>query len=159
MSILLKSPAFQDRKEIPRRYTEDGDDLSPPLEWSALPRGTRELVLIMDDPDAPSEDPWVHWLLYNLPIEAAPTGLPEGVKVDPPTLPGSAQGLNSWKTIGYRGPAPPRGHGRHHYHIKVYALDAALELPPGLDKHTLMLELSGHILGHSELVGTYERPA
>jgi Raf kinase inhibitor-like YbhB/YbcL family protein len=161
MSLILKSPAFLDRKPIPKRYTGDGEDLSFPLEWSALPRGTRELAIIVDDPDAPSEDPWVHWLLYNLPLNLAPEGLPEGVPPtpNPQTLPGAAQGLNSWNTTGYRGPAPPPGHGRHHYHIKVYALDGPLGLEPGIDKHTLMLALSGHILGHGELVGTYERLA
>ena len=161
MSLILTSPAFLDRKTIPKRHTGDGEDLSPPLEWKAIPKGTRELVLIIDDPDAPSEDPWVHWLLYNLPLASATDGLPEGIPQTPtlPTLAGATQGLNSWKTTGYRGPAPPRGHGRHHYHIKLYALDQPLDLPPGIDKHTLMNEMSGHILGHCELVGTYERPA
>jgi Raf kinase inhibitor-like YbhB/YbcL family protein len=161
MSLILTSPAFLDRKAIPTRHTGDGEDLSPPLQWSALPKGTVELAIIVDDPDAPSEDPWVHWLLYNLPLASAPNGLAEGIDTaaSPAKLPQSAQGLNSWGTTGYRGPAPPPGHGRHHYHIKVYALDSPLALPPGLDKHTLMNEMSGHILGHGELVGTYERPS
>jgi Raf kinase inhibitor-like YbhB/YbcL family protein len=161
MSLTIKSAAFQDLKAIPPRHTGDGEDLSPPLEWSGLPRGTQELALIVDDPDAPSADPWVHWLLYNLPVAAAPSGLPEGVPTapHPPTLPGASQGQNSWSTTGYRGPAPPRGHGKHHYHFKLYALDSPLALETGLDKHTLMNAMSGHILGHGELVGTYERPA
>lgn len=157
MSLTLTSQAFQEGRSIPKRHTEDGEDLSPALSWSPLPAGTKELVLIVDDPDAPSSDPWVHWLIYKIP--GATTELKEGV---PPTAnpefpAGAAQGKNSWGTVGYRGPAPPKGHGIHHYHFKLYALDAPLDLKPGFDKHDLMNEMSGHILGHGELVGTYQR--
>lgn len=158
MSVTLRSPAFTDRSAIPRRHSGDGEDLSPPLSWSPLPAGTRSLALIVDDPDAPSDEPWVHWLIYNIPATLA--GLDEGIpqQAQPAQPAGVTQGLNSWGSPGYRGPAPPRGHGTHHYHFKLYALDAQLDLPQGLDKHTLMSSLSGHILGHGELVGTYERP-
>jgi Raf kinase inhibitor-like YbhB/YbcL family protein len=158
MSLTVQCPAFTEGQPIPRRHTGDGEDLSPPLTWSSLPSGTRQLSLIVDDPDAPTDEPWVHWVIYNLSPE--PGGIAEGVRRDPrPAQPGgAAQGVNSWKTTGYRGPAPPRGHGVHHYHFKLYALDAPLGLEPGLDKRGLMNAMSGHILGQGELVGTYERP-
>ncbi len=157
MSLSVHSPAFAEGQAIPRRYTGDGEDLSPPLTWSTLPAGTTELVLIVDDPDAPSAEPWVHWLISRIPVAAE--GLPEGIAPVPrPEHPaGAVQGRNSWGTPGYRGPAPPKGHGVHHYHFKLYALDAPLDLGSKLDKHELMLAMSGHILGHGETVGTYQR--
>jgi Raf kinase inhibitor-like YbhB/YbcL family protein len=157
MSLTIQSSAFVDGHAIPRRHTGDGEDLSPPLSWSTLPKGTVELALIVDDPDAPRDEPWVHWVIYNVP--AAITGFAEGTPpVDRPATPNAAiQGKNSWGTVGYRGPAPPKGHGVHHYHFKLYALDASLALPESLDKHDLMMAMSGHILGHGELVGTYQR--
>jgi Raf kinase inhibitor-like YbhB/YbcL family protein len=157
MSLNVRSPAFEESHAIPKRFTEDGEDLSIELTWSQLPPDTKELALIVDDPDAPRAEPWVHWLIYSIP--AATTRLTEGIPPVPrPSSPaGSVQGKNSWGTTGYRGPAPPRGHGTHHYHFKLYALDSALGLEPGLDKHELMTALSGHILAHGELVGTYQR--
>jgi Raf kinase inhibitor-like YbhB/YbcL family protein len=157
MSLTVRSSAIAEGRAIPRRHTEDGEDLSPPLEWSKPPSGTRELALIVDDPDAPRDEAWVHWIIYGIP--ATSEGLPEGVApVAKPDLPaGAVQGKNTWGTVGYRGPAPPKGHGVHHYHFKLYALDNALGLEPGLDKHALMQAMSGHILGHGELVGTYQR--
>lgn len=157
MSITRKSPAFRDGQAVPKRHTEDGEDLSPPISWSQLPAGTRELALVVDDPDAPRAEPWVHWVIYRVPADT--DGLKEGVPqqerlADPR---GAIQGKNSWGTIGYRGPAPPKGHGTHHYHFKLYALDAALELNPGLDKSALLQAMSGHVLGHGEFVGTYQR--
>ena len=157
MSVTVRSEAFQDGHAVPRRHTDDGEDLSPPLTWSQLPPGTKELALVVDDPDAPRSEPWVHWLIYGIAADA--NGLPEGVpqkeRVGAPA--GAVQGKNSWGTIGYRGPAPPKGHGTHHYHFKLYALDAALALAPGLDKAQLLKAISGHVLGHGELVGTYAR--
>jgi Raf kinase inhibitor-like YbhB/YbcL family protein len=157
MSLSVRSPAFTEGHSIPRRHTGDGEDLSPPLSWSTLPTGTKELALIVDDPDAPTGEPWVHWVIYGIPATAEE--LPEGVAPvsNPPVPAGAIQGKNTWGTPGYRGPAPPKGHGVHHYHFKLYALDAPLGLEPGLDKHDLMLAMSGHILGHGELVGTYQR--
>jgi Raf kinase inhibitor-like YbhB/YbcL family protein len=157
MSLTLRSSSFADGRAIPKRHTGDGEDLSPPLSWSAVPPNTKELVLIVDDPDAPRSDPWVHWLICKIP--GSLTELKEGVppNASPEYPPGAVQGNNSWGALGYRGPAPPRGHGVHHYHFKLYALDAALDLKPGIDKHDLMNEMSGHILAHGELVGTYQR--
>jgi Raf kinase inhibitor-like YbhB/YbcL family protein len=157
MSLTIRSSAFAENHAIPRRHTEDGEDLSPPLSWSPPPPGTVELALIVDDPDAPRDEPWVHWIIYKIPATAA--GLDEGIppKPVPGTPPGAVQGKNTWGTVGYRGPAPPKGHGVHHYHFKLYALNAALDLKPGIDKHDLMNVMSGHILSHGELVGTYQR--
>jgi Raf kinase inhibitor-like YbhB/YbcL family protein len=157
MSLTIRSAAFAEGHAIPRRHTEDGEDLSPPLSWSAPPPGTVELALIVDDPDAPRDEPWVHWVIYKIPAKA--DGLPEGIpqKPEPGKPPGAVQGKNTWGTVGYRGPAPPKGHGVHHYHFKLYALNAALDQKPGFDKHDLMNVMSGHILSHGELVGTYQR--
>lgn len=153
----LSSSAFQQNKAIPRRYTGEGDDVSPPLEWTNSPAGTHEFALICDDPDAPSPEPWVHWVIYRLPADTS--SLPERV---PPVLRagsrGELQGKNSWpKGIGYRGPLPPPGHGVHHYHFRLYAIDRELDLEPGLDKKGLLSAVHGRVLGIAELVGTYER--
>ena len=160
MSIKITSSAFASGQQIPKKYTGEGDDVSPPLAWSDLPERTQELVLICDDPDAPTHDPWVHWVIYKLPVNL--TGLPEGVakqaRLKNPA--GVLQGQNSWpkgENIGYRGPMPPRGHGTHHYHFTLYALEAKLPVEPGLDKKTLLQEIENHVLGKGELVGTYQR--
>lgn len=155
--LVLKSDAFQDGGEIPSRYTCDGDDVSPGLTWGGLPEGTRSLVLIVDDPDAP--DPaaprmvWDHWILYNLTPGGG--GLEEGIP--PERLPsGCGEGINSWGRTGYGGPCPPIG--RHRYFHRLYALDAIL--PPDLGRPTkdrLLLAMEDHILAHTELVGTYQR--
>lgn len=153
----FRCSAFTDGRAVPKRHTGDGEDLSPELKWAGLPKDTKELALIVDDPDAPTPEPWVHWLIYNIPADT--TGLAEGVPREP-TLqapPGALQGKNSWDQVGYRGPAPPQGHGTHHYHFKLYALDAPLSAGPGLDKKGLLDAMSGHVLGHCEVVGTYQR--
>jgi Raf kinase inhibitor-like YbhB/YbcL family protein len=157
MSILLSSQAFRAGATIPRRHAGDGEDLSPALSWTGLPPETRELALIVDDPDAPSSEPWVHWVIYR--IGATEQGLPEGVPVKPTpgSPPGALQGKNSWGTIGYRGPAPPKGHGVHRYFFKLYALDAAVGNSTGLDKAGLLRAMRGHILAEGELMGTYQR--
>ena len=154
----LRSSAFESQQVIPRKYTGDGADVSPPLAWSSPPADTREFALIVDDPDAPTATPWVHWVIYRIPRTA--TGLPEHV---PPELRvakplGAAQGANSWpEGIGYRGPAPPQGHGVHHYHFRLYALDTALKCEPGLTKDELLVAIDGHVLAQATLVGAYQR--
>jgi Raf kinase inhibitor-like YbhB/YbcL family protein len=157
MTLSIRSEAFAAGQPVPVRYTDDGDNLSPPLSWSGLPAGTRELALICDDPDAPRAEPFVHWVMYKIPSSAA--GLPEGLPTDrtlrrPIT---AVQGRNSWKKAGYGGPSPPRGHGTHHYHFHIYALDEPLNLQPGMDKDALLQAMAGHILDEGDLVGTYER--
>jgi Raf kinase inhibitor-like YbhB/YbcL family protein len=157
MSLRLLSPAFSDGTPIPRRYTGDGEDLSPPLSWSGTPATARELALIVDDPDAPTKQPWVHWVIYNLP--ATHSELAEGITpvAQPPVAPGVVQGKNSWNSVGYGGPAPPKGHGTHRYYFKLYALDTALRRPEGLDKAGLLKKMEGHIVSEVVLMGTYER--
>jgi Raf kinase inhibitor-like YbhB/YbcL family protein len=153
----MHSAVFTEGAAIPRRHTGDGEDLSPPLSWQGLPAAARELALIVDDPDAPSKEPWVHWVIYNLP--ATVNDLPEGISVavQAKVAPGAIQGKNSWNTVGYRGPAPPKGHGTHRYYFKLYALDSQLNLPAGLDKAGLLKKLKGHVLSEAALMGTYQR--
>lgn len=156
MTMMLTSTVFFQSGVIPQRYTCDGQDTSPPLAWSGLPEGTRSLVLIVDDPDAP--DPaapkrtWVHWVLYNLPPVAGE--LPEGIPAK--ALPrGTLQGQNDWQRVGYGGPCPPVG--RHRYFHKLYALDTVLPDLGYPTKAELEKAMHGHILGHAELIGLYQR--
>jgi len=156
MSFSIHSDAFQAGGSIPRRYTCDGEDISPPLQWGAPPQGTRSLALIVDDPDAP--DPrapkmtWVHWVLYNIPPDAR--GLAEGIR--PAQLPkGTLGGLNDWKRTGYGGPCPPIG--RHRYFFKLYALDTVLPDLGTPSKAELERAMQGHIIEQTELIGTYQR--
>ncbi len=156
MTMQLTSTAFDPDSTIPRRYTGDGDDVSPPLAWSGAPQAA-QFALICDDPDAPTAEPFVHWVIYGIPGQsnALPQAVATNKQLDQPA--GALQGINSFSTIGYRGPAPPRGHGLHHYHFKLYALDQALDLPGGADKKKLLAAMRGHIVAESELVGTYQR--
>jgi len=157
MAITVTSTAFKAGGVIPKKHTGEGDDVSPALAWSGVPKNAKEQVLICDDPDAPRADPWVHWVLYTLPPETAE--LPEGVSADETlSIPkGAVQGFNDFKKVGYNGPMPPRGHGTHHYHFKLYALDAALKLPPKQTKKDVLAAMKGHILAEGELIGSYER--
>lgn len=156
MSMKLVSPAFSTNSTIPERHTCDGSEVSPALQWSDVPTGTRSLALIVDDPDAPDpaapQRTWVHWVLYDLP--ASSTGLSEGAKATQlPT--GTREGLNDWKRTGYGGPCPPKG--RHRYFHKLYALDVELPDLHQPDKAALLKAMEGHVLAHAELVGTYQR--
>jgi len=154
MSLNISSSAFGHNGAIPGRFTCEGKDLSPPLEWKGIPAGARSLVLIVDDPDAP--DPaapkmtWVHWLLYNLPVSS--TGLPEAVQSLPA---GTLQGRNDWKRTGYGGPCPPIG--RHRYFHKLYALDVALPDLKEPTKAALEQAMHGHVLAEAQLIGTYQK--
>jgi hypothetical protein len=158
--MTLASEAFTNGSPIPAKYTADGADVSPPLRWQGVPQGTRELAIVCDDPDAPTAQSWVHWLIYKIPaqVEALPEKMPTGSRLESPVA--SCQGRNSWtsgRTIGYRGPAPPPGHGTHHYHFKLYALSKELDLNPGIDNSVLLKAMAGHIVAEAELVGTYRR--
>jgi len=157
VTLTVSSPAFAQGQPIPRQYTAEGRDVSPPLAWSEAPSGTKEWALIVDDPDAPRPQPWVHWLIYGIPahLKRLPEDVPKAERVSVPA--GCLQGKNSWNRIGYGGPEPPRGHGVHHYHFKLYALDSELNLAPGLEKDPLLEAMRGHILAEGELIGTYER--
>lgn len=154
MTFTITSPAFTHGGEIPALYTCEGVDISPELAWSGAPAGTKSLVLIVDDPDAP--DPkaprmtWVHWVLYNIPPQSP--GLPEGVR----TLPdGTGSGLNDWKRTGYGGPCPPIG--RHRYFHKLYALDAQLQGLRNPTKAEVEAAMAGHVIAEAVLMGTYEK--
>lgn len=157
MTLSIRSSAFANQARIPKRFTGDGEDVSPELLWSGVPANTKELALICDDPDAPTPQPWVHWVMYKLPATAAGLGehIPTTGSLSEPA--GALQGVNSWGDIGYRGPAPPHGHGVHHYHFILYALNAALALPAGADKKTLLAAIEGCVAARAEWVGTYER--
>ena len=153
MQIEVTSPAFSAGGVIPKRYTGEGEDLSPELRWSKLPDGAKELMVICEDPDAPGDEPWVHWSGYKIP--AAIGFLPEGFAQQAPA--GVLQGKNSWGSPGWRGPFPPKGHGRHRYLFTVYALDAALDLRPGMDRAALLGAVKGHVLASGSLQGSFER--
>ncbi|QDZ26774.1 YbhB/YbcL family Raf kinase inhibitor-like protein [Noviherbaspirillum sp. UKPF54] len=156
MSLTLSSAAFDAGASIPPAHTCDGGDVSPPLSWSGVPPGTRSLALIVDDPDAP--DPaapqrvWVHWVLYNIPLEAS--GLPQGAHGDA-LPPGTREGKNDWKRTGYGGPCPPIG--RHRYFHKLYALDTVLPDLSQPSKRDLEHAIEGHVLERAELIGLYQR--
>jgi Raf kinase inhibitor-like YbhB/YbcL family protein len=156
MSLTITSTAFAHQGEIPRLYTCEGEDYSPPLAWSGAPAGTKSFALIVDDPDAP--DPaapkmtYVHWVLYNLPADTS--GLAEDM--DEADLPrGTLNGLNDWKRTGYGGPCPPIG--RHRYFFKLYALDAVLPDLGRPNKAALEKAMTGHVLAQAQLMGTYQK--
>lgn len=158
--MTLHSTAFSHDGAIPVKFTGEGEDVSPALSWNDVPNETVEFALICDDPDAPTPEPWVHWILYRIPGDVR--ALPEGVPPEPQlaSLSGALQGLNSWpsgQTIGYRGPLPPKGHGVHHYHFRLYALDTRLPEVPSIDKHALLKLMENHILAEVKLTGTYQR--
>jgi Raf kinase inhibitor-like YbhB/YbcL family protein len=130
MSLKINSTAFREGETIPKQYTGDGKDLSPPLQWGVPPDGTRSLALICDDPDAP-RGTWVHWVLFNLPSDVR--ALDEGVPPKETLANGTRQGKNDFGKVGYGGPAPPRGKP-HRYFFKLYALDTVLDLQAGATK-------------------------
>ncbi len=148
----LISPAFEDGGVIPSKYTCDGVDVSPPLAWRDIPANTKSFALICDDPDAPMGT-WVHWVIYDIPVTK--TELPEGLPCEKILADGSKQGLNDFGKYGYGGPCPPRG--IHRYFFKLYALDAVLNLMPGLSKQELLNAIQGHILEETRLMGRYGR--
>jgi Raf kinase inhibitor-like YbhB/YbcL family protein len=156
MSLRITSTAFDNNGKIPPKYTCEGDDMSPPLEWSEVPEGTKSLALIVDDPDAP--DParpqrvYVHWVLYNIPPAA--THLDENAWQS--NLPdGAATGLNDWDKQEWGGPCPPIG--RHRYFFKLYALDTTLDGLSSPRKKDIEAAMKGHILAQAELMGTYQK--
>jgi len=146
----ITSPAFIPNGPIPEKYTADGENLSPPLAWSPPPEGAKSLALIVDDPDA-SSGVWVHWVLYNLPVNTRQLHENSSRTHDLPK--GAVEGLNSSKKIGYSGARPPSG--THRYFFKLYALDAILELAPGATRMDLDQAMRGHIVARDELIGTY----
>jgi Raf kinase inhibitor-like YbhB/YbcL family protein len=152
MDLKVTSTAFVDGGMIPPKYTADGQDVSPPLAWEGVPEGAKSIALINDDPDAPMGT-WVHWLVWNLPPDAAI--LDEDVAPDAELPNGIRQGTTDFGRTGYGGPAPPSG--VHRYFFKVYALDAMLDLRAGAIKPELEKAIKGHILAQGQLMGKYTR--
>jgi Raf kinase inhibitor-like YbhB/YbcL family protein len=146
-TMRVESAAFADGAMIPSKYTADGEDVSPPLTWTAGPAGTKCYALVVDDPDAPGGT-WTHWIAWNL----AGSSLPEGVKPDASPS-GAAQGRNSFGRPGWGGPSPPSG--THRYVFRVYALDAEVAIAPTSGESELVAAMHGHALGVGELVGRY----
>jgi Raf kinase inhibitor-like YbhB/YbcL family protein len=147
----LTSTAFANGDEIPKKYTHDGSDVSPPLAWTDVPAGARSLALVVEDPDAPDPEApvrtWVHWVVTDLRPESQ--GLPEGAE----RIAGHV-GLNDWKHASWNGPSPPRG--RHRYVFKLFALDRTLDLSHPT-KAEVERAMQGHVLAESKLIGTYQR--
>ncbi|MCU0356401.1 MAG: YbhB/YbcL family Raf kinase inhibitor-like protein [Cyclobacteriaceae bacterium] len=143
-ALRLSSEAFPNLGEIPRKYTCEGINISPPLHVEGFPSGTKSLVLVVEDPDAPAGT-WIHWLMWNIPpVHDLHEGDASGV-----------QGLNDFGVTVYGGPCPPSG--SHHYHFKVYALDTVLELPEGSTRQELEWAMDKHIVAYGELIGRYKR--
>lgn len=144
--LKVSSPAFGHHQRIPERHTSDGEDVAPAVEWSGVPDGTQAFALVVHDPDAPLVDGFTHWVAYGIPAET--TSLAEGGGE-------ATEGTNSFGNRGYNGPAPPPGHGSHHYYFWVYALDEDLDLDDGLDRRALLERIEDHVIEQARLVGTY----
>ncbi len=142
----LTSPAFSHNGAIPAQYTCEGADISPALQWTAAPKGTKSFVLIVDDPDAPGKV-WVHWILFNIPVNV--NNLTENMPSN--TFTQGATDFNG--AAHYGGPCPPSGN--HRYHFTLYALDTMLDLPAGTSKRQLLAAIRSHILEETTLIGTY----
>ena len=153
MTLVLKSSAFAQGAEIPKKHTCDAADVSPALEWSGLPPRTVSFALVMDDPDAPNGT-WVHWVMWNLPTTAHE--LHEAVAKRDPLDEGIRQGRNSFGKIGYNGPCPPRGKP-HRYFFRLYALDEKPDLTPGSSNVVLQQAIKDHIIIEADYMGTYRR--
>jgi Raf kinase inhibitor-like YbhB/YbcL family protein len=156
MPMIIMSPSFKHDGVIPARHTCDGLNISPLLQWTGVPVGSKSLALIVDDPDAPNPDApkmtWVHWVVYNIPPDT--NGLPESIAAEGLPL-GTLQGLNDWHDTGYQGPCPPIG--KHRYFFKLYALDIVLPDMKRPAKAALEKAMRGHVLVQSELIGLYQR--
>jgi Raf kinase inhibitor-like YbhB/YbcL family protein len=148
----LKSRAFEEGGIIPKKHTCDGEDISPPLEWTSVGDGTKTLALICDDPDAPGGT-WVHWVIFNIPGDTR--DLAENIPPKKELPNGAKQGTNDFRKIGYGGPCPPGG--THRYYFKIYSLDTDLNLEAGATKTQLLQAMKGHVLGEGQLMGKYRR--
>jgi len=152
MELKITSSAFEEGGMIPKQYTCDGANISPPLRWTSVPLGTKSLALICDDPDAPMGI-WVHWIISNLPTNI--NELPESIPPQKTLENGAKQGINDFPKIGYGGPCPPNG--THRYYFKLYALDTEIDLDAGATKRELLKAIKGHILAEGQLMGRYKR--
>lgn len=156
MALTLSSPAFVTESSIPNRFTLEGENLSPPLEWTGVPAVTKELALICLDPDAPMPQSFVHWILYGISPDQRrlPEGLPAAATISGASLYRSIrQGKNSLLRVGYTGPNVPPRHGRHRYFFKLYALDRPSWLPPGAGRSAFFRAIHGHVIDEARLIG------
>ncbi|MFN2576701.1 MAG: YbhB/YbcL family Raf kinase inhibitor-like protein [Pyrinomonadaceae bacterium] len=151
-SIKLVSAGFTDGQPLPRQYTCSGVNVSPPLEWTGVPKSAKTVAIIADDPDAPSGT-WGHWVVYNLPAETI--GMVENLPATDDLKGGGFQGRNDFGNVGYGGPCPPSG--THRYFFKIYALDNELTLKPGATKAELEKAMESHVVGQGQLMGTYRK--
>ncbi len=155
-SLVLRSPGVQADGRLADLHSAYHDNLSPALSWTELLEA-EAYALVVEDPDAPTPDPFLHWVIWNIPGTAK--GLPQGVGRDlPEELKGAVQGRNSAGRPGYMGPRPPAGHGVHRYHFQLFALDSRLPNDPDTPFGELLNMLKAHTLATAELVATYERP-
>ena len=152
MEFPFTSTAFNNEERIPTKYTCDGQDVSPPLQWSDPPQDTKSFALICDDPDTP-RGTWVHWILYNIP--ASTRALQEAIPSDANLADGSWHGMNNWGRLGYGGPCPPSG--THRYFFNLYALDKMLDLYAGASESQVRQAMQGHILAQAQLMVKYSR--
>jgi Raf kinase inhibitor-like YbhB/YbcL family protein len=151
--LTVTTPAFEPGENIPAKYTAEGIDVSPELEWSPAPHPTLSIAVICEDPDAQGGT-WAHWVLFNL--DRKTTSLKEGMPIDREFANGARHGINDWNHTGYRGPMPPRGHP-HRYYFRVYALDCVLNLDAGATRGQVMDAMRGHVLASGAVMGTYQR--
>ncbi|MFB6122166.1 MAG: YbhB/YbcL family Raf kinase inhibitor-like protein [Haloferacaceae archaeon] len=155
--LSLTSPAFADGATIPTRFTCAGENVSPRLDVRGVPEDATSLALVVDDPDAPTDEPFVHWLLWNVPADrrTIPEGVPQGDVVD--ALDGARQGENSAGEVGYVGPCPPTEDGAHTYRFDLAALDTTLDVEAGATRSTLESAMAGHVLAETRLIGEFDR--
>lgn len=153
----ITSDVFEDGESIPVRHTADGENISPPLQITGVPGSAEEIALICEDPDAPREEPWAHWVLWGLPPDTGEIPGHMSPVEEPEELPGAKQGYNDFGEIGYGGPAPPEGDGMHHYHFRVFVLEDQPLLVPGANREQLLHAMDEIIVAEDKLTGTYER--
>jgi Raf kinase inhibitor-like YbhB/YbcL family protein len=155
--VVVTSTALRPDGRLEDRYSAYYDNVSPPLSWTAVP-DARTWAVIVEDPDAPQERPFVHWMIWNIPGEATglPEGLPNAERLITPQ--GAIQGRNGMHGHGYFGPRPPPGHGLHHYYFQVFALDDTLDMGPETSLDDLLNALKGRTLASGEMMATYEAP-
>jgi len=147
--LILRSESFHDGELIPKNFTGEGANDIPSLTWTGIPPGTRELALIVEDPDAPGEEPFSHWVVYKI--------RPDTLRLPAPPPKRMVEGKNSFGKIGYDGPMPPKGDKPHRYYFKLYALDKNLDLGPGATRDQLLTAMKGHVLAEAQTIGRYQR--
>jgi hypothetical protein len=154
MSLSLSSPAFAPQQRIPNQFSREGGNLSPPVEWRGAPQGTRSFALIVEDPDAP-RGVFRHWAAYDIPADARSLAEGAGSREQGAAI---QMGTNDFGNTQYDGPQPPQGHGSHHYHFRLFALDVpSLEVPENCAAEDVLAAVQEHALEEAETVGTFER--